>query len=240
MAEVTATSLCTAVLRKLRAIDPDETPNATELDNVFTEFKRMAKTWAAKSLPIYASNEISMTLTNGRKFYYISTSYPIDEAFQSSRPIGLASGCYVNYAGRDYPLDIIGRDEYKYISEKDSGLSSVPSKIWYDPQYADPIVYVWPPGSGTMYLQVLDYLSEPANIDSNVEYPDEYQDAIVWNLACRVSPEFVGDPSPYMLAMAAYTMEALENINAANDPPESEMDIRMIAPDYTMYDIDSG
>ena len=67
MAQVSATSLCSAALRKIRAIDPQETPNATELDNVFTEFLRMIKTWGSIGHAVWASTVDIHTLVSGTK-----------------------------------------------------------------------------------------------------------------------------------------------------------------------------
>lgn len=236
MAQVSAQSLCEGALRKIRAIDPDETPNATELDNCFTEFLRMAKTWASKGLLIWASEEVTHTLTQGTKEYSIGSGGTID----TSRPIKLNPGCYVASSGRDYPLTIIGQGRYKRISEKGSGQSSVPSLIWYNPTYPLGAIFVWPPGGGVLYLQTIKPLAEPAAVTNDVVFPDEYQDAIVWNLACRISPEFIGQPTPYQLAMAAYTLEGLRNENLANDMLEMEVEITELNGGYPGHDIDAG
>lgn len=234
MADVTATVLCTAALRKIRAIDPTETPNATELDNAFTEMKRMLKVWAAKGVLLPYSTLDSHTLTAGTASYTIGSGGTIDTV----RPIKINHGSYVTSGGLDVPLTIIGEAQYNQIADKSSG-ADCPEFIWYKPAYPLGTIYLYPPGGGTLYLWSQKYITDPAAIGNNLVLPEEYQDAVVWNLACRMAPEFIGDPTPYMIAMAETTKSEIAALNEANDPAISQIEISQLGAPYT-YDIDAG
>lgn len=236
MADDSATNLCTAALRKLRVIDPTETPSATELDNVFTEMKRMLKQWAARRIYAAYSTEDTHTLTAGTQSYTIGTGGTINTA----RPIQINEGCFVRANGIDYPLKKIGETEYQGLPYKDLG-SDYPSRIWYKPEYPLGKVFLWPPGGGELHLWSTKHFTEPATIGNDWAFTQESQDAIVWNLACRMSPEFIGDPSPFLLGMAQSTLDTMCNLNAANDPDEMDNEIAMLNGRHsTSYNIDGG
>lgn len=236
MAQDTATNICTAALRKLRVVDPQETPDDTELDNVFTEFKRMIKTWGSIGAVVWASTEDEHTLTAGTKVYTIGSGGDINTV----RPNRVINGTYILSGNIDRPVNIIGQSIYNSISDKDIGIPDPPTKLWYDPQYPLGKIYLWPPGGGTLYLRSYKPLAEPATIAAEIVYPDLYQDAIVWNLAQRMSPEFVGEPTPYIMAMASYTFDEIRKANAANDLSEMTNEIAGLTGQDHSYSIDAG
>jgi hypothetical protein len=234
MANDSGSNICQAALRKLRAIDPGETANATDLARCFEEFKRMIKSWGILGNAVYASTVDVHTLTDGATRYSIGSGGDIDTV----RPIRLVPGCFVTAGGYDYPLSIKGEAEYLQISDKEGGGGDVASIIWLDPQYPLAYVNLWAPTGGELNLYSLKPLAEPATVDADIVYPDEYQDPIVWNLACRMSPEFVGEPTPYLMAMAQHTLEVLRQSNAANDLSELENEITMLGIGHAHYNID--
>lgn len=236
MAVETATNLCTAALRKLRVIDPSETPNATELDNVFTEMKRMLMQWASKRIFALYSTEDTHTLTAGTASYTIGSGGTINTA----RPIQINEGSYVRANGIDYPLKIIGETQYNRLNYKDQG-SDYPSRIWYKPEFALGKIFLWPPGGGELHLWSTKQFTLPASIGNDWEFTEESQDAIVWTLACRMAPEFIGDPTPFMMQQAADAMETIINLNAANDIDEMENELMYLnGRQTTTYNIDGG
>ena len=205
MAEVTAKVLCKAAMRKLRILDPAEEPGATELDNVFTEFKRMIKTWGIVGDLVYESTVDQHTL-DGSASYTIGDSQTIDTV----RPSIILPSSYVTYDTYDYPLTLISERDYFEIVDKDVEGGLYPIYLYYKAEYSAGTLYVYPAGTGTLNLHSLKPLAEPATVDANVVYPDEYQDAIVWNLACRISPEFKGEPTPFLVETASRTISILE------------------------------
>lgn len=236
MAQVAASVLCTAALRKIRAIDPDETPTATELANVFDEFKRMIKTWGVAGNLVWSSVLDTHTLTAGTASYTIGSGGDIN----TTRPHAVKNGSYVNSGGLDYELTIVGESRYLGISQKGMNVPDASRLIWYKPEYPLGKIYLYPPGGGTLNLYSWKALAEPATVNAEIVFPDEYQDAINWNLCCRIKPEFVGDPSPYEMAMAQFTRDELVSFNEANDPAELANEMALLNPGISSYSINAG
>jgi hypothetical protein len=241
MAQATGTVLCTAALRKIRAIDPSETPNTQELANCFEELKRMIETWGAIGQLVFTSTLDQFTLTSGTAEYTIGSGADIDTV----RPIKILQGSFVTASGEDCQLTIISESRYLSFSNKTIGIPDTPKYIWYKPEYPSGKIYLLPAGGGVLNLYSLKPLAEPAAVGNDVVFPDHYQDAIVWNLACRIKLEFMGaDPSPYQLAMADHTMTTIRNLNMINDPVEIFNEMCYMNQGYLKhfgtYDIDAG
>jgi hypothetical protein len=237
MADQSATTLCTAALRKLRVIDPVETPNTTELANTFSEMVRMLKQWAAKRIFVPYSTEDTHTLTAGTASYTIGSGGTINTA----RPIQINDGSFVLANGLPYPLKVIGEREYLGLPYKDIG-TDYPSRIWYKPEYPIGKVFLWPPGGGELHLWSTKHFTTPATIGNDWTFPEESQDAIVWNLACRMGPEFGVEPSPFIFSMARDSLTTIINLNAANDVSELNNELAVLNSEHgqTFYDIDGG
>jgi hypothetical protein len=97
-----------------------------------------------------------------------------------------------------------------------------------------------PPGGGELHLWSEKHFTEPAAVTNDLVLPDEYQDAVVWNLTCRMAAEFIGDPTPYQMAMANVTFTEVAALNQANDPAESYIEVSDLNRGHTTYDIDGG
>ena len=235
MADDTVQSLCEASMRKLRAYDAGETPDTQDVTDCFAELKRMLHAWAASGLYVYVSTEDTHTLSAGTESYTIGSGGDIN----SARPLIINPGTYVRANGQDMTLNIVGESRYNRYRQKDVG-SDYPASIWYKTSYPLGTIYLWPPGGGELHLWSQKRLAEPATVNANMVVPEEYQDAIVWNLAERMSPEFVGDPTVYIVKMASDSMKVLENINAANDPVEVESELRHFSQGEVGFDIDGG
>lgn len=235
MSEVTGTALCTAVMRKLRITDPSETPGTVELANIFEEFKRMVRSWGSLGNLIYVSSVDSVSLTAGTKYYSIGSGGNIDTV----RPIRILNSSYVTANGRDYPLKVVNESRYLGIAEKDFSPLSYANLIYYRPTYPLGYIYLWPPSGGDLMLMSMKQLDEPATIGASIEIPDEYQDAIVWNLACRMATEFIGEPSVYLVSMAQKAMSDLISMNESNDMPELSNELTLLGMGKCSYDIDS-
>jgi len=235
MSDVSAQVLCTAALRKLRAIDPSENPTATELDNCFTEMKRMLHSWAAEGLYVFVSTEDVHSLTSGTEEYTIGSG----GAINSARPTQINTSTFIRANGIDSPLAVVGEARFNEIMQKSEGAEH-PTTIWYETTYPLGTIHVWPPGGGELHLWSRKRLAEPATVAANAVFPEEYQDAIVWELSCRMAPEFIGDPTEYLLRRSAAAMAVMRNLNEGNNPAELVNDMSYLRQGLTSYDIDEG
>jgi hypothetical protein len=235
MADKTAQELCEAALRKNRVIDPGETAPTQDLADTFEELIRMLHSWSADGLFVYVAEEDTHTLAAGTASYTIGSGGDID----TDRPINIRPGTYVRANGLDMPLKIVGLSRYNRYLQKTVG-ADYPSSIMYLPEYPLGKLYLWPPGGGELHLWSMKRLAQPAAVGNDTVIPEEYQDCIVWNLACRIAPEFIGDPTPFMMKMAKDTKDMIKSLNLVNDMDEMDCEVRMLNNGITSYNIDGG
>lgn len=115
----------------------------------------------------------------------------------------------------DYPLRLeISMENYSRIALK--SLTSFPSLIFYDSSYPLGKIYPWPiplPSIYEVHIQVKDILSQFTSIDQDVVLPEEYEPAIVFNLAVRLSFAYGQQPAPALIALAKDALNVLRETN---------------------------
>ena len=87
-----------------------------------------------------------------------------------------------------------------------------------------------------MYLDSLKELTDPATITTDVTFPPMYDDAIKWNLAVRLAPEYGKEASPTTKDLAISTLDAIETRNFAEQIIAASLELLKL---YTKFNIDS-
>ena len=188
----------------------------------------MFRSWSANNLNLYYIEQDTVTLT-GATSYTIGSGGVVDTV----RPAAIKGGT-VSSGSIERVLKII--DEARYRSLSNKSLSGVPEYLWYNPEYPLGLLYFYPLASGTAKIDSLNPLLEPTAIGANVIFPPEYDEAIKWNLAVRLAPEFRTSVPVEVAALARATLDALQNRNFAEQINESRLDILKVS--YGRYNID--
>jgi hypothetical protein len=99
------------------------------------------------------------------------------------------------------------------------------------------VIYVFPSGGATLYLDSLKPLDNPSSLSSDIQLPPEYQEAIVYNLAIRMAPEFGKSVSAEVSVLASAGMTALQTKNFS-----SQINAIKVDPIHWagVYNIDEG
>lgn len=211
----TAADLIKASLRLLGVTAAGETPAASELADGLSSLNRMISRWSAEGLLIHAEVREEFSLVAGTQSYTIGSS----GTFNTTRPIQILKAMIEDQSSGtpEYPVEIINVDQWAAIHIK-STQSPIPTKLYASGSYPLETLSLWPVPSATnkLVLYSLKPLTAFAAGSTDVSLPEGYEDAIVYNLAQRLAPEFSKEPS------AAIVMEALEskaNIKRMNIKP---------------------
>ena len=150
-------------------------------------------------------------------------------------PTGLPPGSYWNNGGvlmvvpggaapqagtgitfLDFPLAIIqSREDYNSITLK--GLTTFPSAVFYDSAYPLGTLFFWPiPNAQQWELHVTTKTTLPAalNLSTGLVLPPEYQQALVYTLACMMRPQYGMGPEPTLIGQARAAMNTIRQANA--------------------------
>ena len=227
----TAQTLIKAALRAIGVIATGETPTADELADGLESLKFMLRHWSTKNIMVYFITLDTVTL-NGSEYYTIGSGGTVNTA----RPDDIRSASFGDASGVESPIDII--DEAKYRALILKTLSGSASSLWYNPEYPLGKLYFWPRGSGTAYIDSLKPLTEPTLITTTIQFPPGYDEAIKWNLALRLCPEYGKEPSGLVVALAKSALHSIESKNF--DAQMNAVDLNRELKGDSLYNIDQG
>lgn len=181
----TARQIIKSAMQKIGVLTKSETPDADEASDGLTTLNQMLQSWSNDSLLVYARLAESFTLSGGTASYTIGTG----ATFNTSRPVQIVSG-YVRSGTTDYPLSKIKDTEYDTIGAKTT--TGIPNSFFYD--YNAPSGTVTfspvPDAAYSVYLRMEKALTSIATLDTDIEFPTGWEEAIIYNLALRLAPEY--------------------------------------------------
>lgn len=109
----------------------------------------------------------------------------------AQRPLQIIEARLRREGGTEVPLEIVSRSEYMALSDKD--MTGTPNQIYYDKQLINGKMYVWSACSNVKeYIKFTGkYPIEDFDAAANTgDFPQEWLEAITYNLAIRLAPQF--------------------------------------------------
>lgn len=202
----TARTIVTRALQVIGALVKGEAPSADEAVDGLTAMNMMVSGWSNYSGLVYARAWESFPIIGGVGQYSIGTG----QTFNTARPVAIVSS-YVRQATIDYPLYIIADENYAAIDNKNIG--GIPENINFDNAFPVAQIRLYPVPSSPYTLFILSEkeLTQFA-LDDNVSYPPGWEEALVYNLAIRLAPEYQQKVDPRVETLAK---EGKQNIMLA-------------------------
>lgn len=190
----TCQEICTDALRKARVVAIDEAATADDLQLARRQLNRMLKSWQNDGPNIFLYAAQTVTLTTAASY----TMSPV-------RPLEILTVNY-NDGSSETPMQRMTRQEYESLPVKTS--TGTPTCFYYDRQKEAAKIYIWPVlASASGETLEVDYVREFADVElaDDVDVPGEYYDAVVYNLADRLSDDYgVQNPNVTSRAQMLY------------------------------------
>jgi len=204
----TGTTIITRALRLLGAAGSGATITTAEGTDGLEALNAMLDSWRTERLMVYAITQISWTAT-GATSYTIAAS---GGTVTAERPVRVEYAAW-NDGTNDLPVEMLRlRCEYDAIPTKSD--TGQPAYAYYNPTYPAGTLYLWPvPGSGTVKLGVWTAFSALSAVGDSVSLPPGYEDALVYNLAVRMAPEFGVMAPQLLMELARETKAAIKRAN---------------------------
>lgn len=165
-----------------------ENLSARQLEDGKDSLNLLVKTWGARP-HLWTRTERSVTLVQGQAAYTLTP--------RAMRVLEVRRK--VTASGYETPLGEWSRDEY--ISQPNKLVESIPVSFYFDPQTTASTLYIWPTPSAatatdmTLKLTYLRRMDDFDNTNDDADLPQEWLQALVWNLANDLEPEYpVNDP----------------------------------------------
>lgn len=230
----TAAQLITDALRALAAVDPESTtaPSTTESTNALRALNYIVNSWSALGLQGWCHKTVSYTLSAANSY----TIGPSGATITAARPLKIIQAWLRDTStdAVDIPINIISRDEYNMLSVKTS--DGPPTSLFYDPEYdrdatnsganAKGKIYVWPQPTSTevtnydLYMVVQRPLQDFSATTDTLDFPQEWFNAIKWNLAYQLSFEYgtVVEKQDRIRKLAEETLELAKSWDVDQTP----------------------
>ncbi len=187
------------------------TPISTQRTNGLESLNNMVSNWSAEGLIVPYNTTEALTLVVGKASYTIGSGGD----FNTIRPLRIVNAFIRDSNNDDYPIDVTMTEaEYNAISIKDA--DERPTRLYYDPQYALGKIYFdyEPSTAETLYLISEKPITELATLSTVVDLPDFYKEALIYNLAVRISAEEDTTLSQVVVAIAGISKNTIENLSA--------------------------
>lgn len=209
----TALDLIQASMRMIGVLASGESLSANEATDALSSLNRMLATWSNENLLIYSKTLETFTLVSNQQSYTMGSG----GNFNTTRPQLIENASLRTTSSStalDLPIEIIDKDQWASISVK-SIASSIPTKLFVQSTYPLATLWLWPIPSdaNTLVLWSWKTLSSIATTAATVDLPPGYEDAIIWNLAVRLGPEYGRPADPMVVAEAAESKAAIKRMN---------------------------
>ena len=213
---MTALDVNTAAMLRINAVSPGENPTDAEAQTGLDNLNDMMDSWQIERLMIYSINRQVFTLNSLQNSYTVGPGGDID----IPRPVVIDRIGIINLSNANQPLELPLRvltDAEWLLRPVKAITSTLPQEVYDDGGYPLRTLFLWAvpsvPVGIALYLRAL--LGKFIDLATDYEFPPGYSDAIKWNLAVRISPEFGGFLPPTLPALA---LEAKARIKALNTP----------------------
>lgn len=214
----TASDLIKRSLRLLKVKESGESLTADEEQDGLEALNGMLSSWSNQGLMQHGRTTITHTLTANDGSYTIGVTGDI----VTTTPVTIESAFIRGTSGNntDYLLKSINSEQFARIPLK-TNTASYPSFIYFNRLFPDGVIELYPIPSDayTLHLQVIPQLVKYTNGSDEIDLPEGYYDAMVYNLATRIGPEYkLPDTFGKTEALAVETMKWIKTVNGTNTP----------------------
>ena len=186
----TALDMITRAMRLIKVYGTGENVGDDEARDGLVSLNAMLDEWANEHLMLYAATLNAIALTPALASYTIGPS----GSTITARPVSIDPGTYLDIGGISYPLEIATLDQYNSVVLK-ALTTSIPQYIFYNPTFPNATVTLYPVPTTTATLNLWTWkpLTTFSTLTQILTLPPGYENAIVYNLAEYLAPEFDGD-----------------------------------------------
>lgn len=202
------------------AVSQGQTPRAEDINRAFTRMNWMLAQWNRRRWLIWHLLDLHVVST-GAQTYTVGPGGAINTPV---RPDRLEDAFFRQLTTSqpsqvDYPVRLLqSREDYNKISLKQ--LTSFQEVIFYDSAWPTGVIYPWPIPQASIYeihITVKDVLNQFTSLSQPINLPDEYYEAIYYNLMVRLGIAYPIAKDPQIWEMTkGLARSALNTIRGAN------------------------
>lgn len=191
----TRSDLITDAFRKIGALGDMETPTAAQLDAGEKALRGLVQFLATKGMPIWKLKQYAFPMSAWASGNPLTIGPALTQATSTAPLKVISAQRRDNLAGTTIDMNIYTRTEYFVIPSLN--IDGTPTHIYNQPKTEGTMdLYLWPrPNTywtthGDLLLDVQEQFSPLQFTFSTPDFPDYWEDAVLYQLATRLAPEY--------------------------------------------------
>lgn len=211
---MTAQDIIQAALEELGIIGATDVPAAADANRGLAVLNAMIDSWSNENLMTFVISELSTVLVPGKSAYTIGTGTAPPTDIVAVRPLNIQGAYIQDPQGNNYPVEIYERDRWNMLQNRQQQ-SQIPSVLFYDETWPAATINLYPVPSidYTLFFDAYLQLTAFPLLTTTFSLPPGYEDAMVHNLAVRLSPYFGIQPLDVTKDLAAETKGIIKRTN---------------------------
>lgn len=224
----TARDICDLALKQAGVVGLAQTAASEDTNNAFTILNQMLAQWRVKRWLVFRLVTASWAATGATSFTLGPSGTVTTDTSGATinvRPDRLEINPYIRQTNvaapnqPDMPLTLLqSLEDYNRIRMK--ALTAFTQYIYYDPTLTNGTVYPWPiPNSGlyTIFISFKLPFAAFSSLDTTVNFPPEYEAAMLYQLALRLKTlyQIPVMPGDLLVGLAKDALNTLRGANTA-------------------------
>jgi hypothetical protein len=216
---VTLRDLLRSSFRLIGSLHEGQGPSSDDITDSLVILNSMLTTWSVDRLNVFAIRSDTYSLTANQQTYQIGVGAP---DFNAPRPVRIDRAAVIYQPSGQFqpelPLGRLSAREWEDIRIKNI-TSTIPTLLYADNAYPFCNLNLWP--IPTIALPFVLYTWQQLNaglavaaLDTALSFPPGYEDAIRYNLAVRLAPEWDKKLRPDVLELARESKMFIQSLNA--------------------------
>lgn len=219
----TARDFIILALKESGILGVGQTPLAEDINDCLVLLQRMTAQWQTRRWMVPGLTDIVQVGNNA-----ISNTIGPGGYWNVPRPDKIQAGYFIQLNTGLTPVSLplaatFSYEDYARITIKN--LNSLPDTFFYDGNNVNGLgnIFIWPIPSAVyeIHLIVKSQLGWPTNINSLFTLPDQYAEAVHYNLALRICSMYSVDPKPSTGGLAKVALNTIKVTNT--QIPELQM-----------------
>lgn len=226
-----ASEFCELALKEVRVLGTGRAMTSEQSTDVLRRLNSMLSNWSADDLVIPYRTRESLTLTAGVNPHTIGSGGTLN----TTQPTDIHSLVIVSDS-TNYPLTQVSVDHL----DRFSSVAGMPRQFSYERGLTTGSIYFdrAPDQAYSVFLRTLKALTGFAALTTEDDLPNEYEEAIVTNLAVRIAPMFNKEPSQATVEVARTSLDNIRRNVSANRVPTLEVPVEL-RPGAGNFNIDT-
>lgn len=216
----TAGSIIWRGLRLISQVESGETPSTQEYADGLEALNAMLSVWRLNKLMCFAQRDETFNTIAAQAAYTVG---PSGAALTTNRPVDIDTA-YVVVSNTSYDVEM--RSDEWYAAQMDKvGQADFPTDANYKPGMPNGTITMYPVPKGIVAFHFLSRtpLTAFAAITDAVTLPDGWEDALAFNLAIRIAPEYEKSVSGEVQATARATLKEIKRSNSVQIEASTEL-----------------